>query len=102
MFFVTGIQDTIDALPQLLQFVISLSLQSVALSTPLSGGDALCFERLQLLIQDPIALFSFGLGFLPEPGIAQRSSMGSLSCRHRPPLDGVQPFLQRSSFLAHL
>src|SRR3989442_411482 len=46
MFLVTLVQDPIDALPQPLQFAISLSLEPVAFAAPLRRRDSLRFERL--------------------------------------------------------
>jgi hypothetical protein len=74
MFFVTLVQDLRNALPQLLHLTGRRCLEPVAFGFPLSRGDSLRLELLQLFIQDSIALFSFGFCFFPEACIAQRSS----------------------------
>ena len=74
MFFVTLVQDLSNALPQRLHLARRHCLEPVAFGFPLSRGDSLRLELLQLFIQDALALFSFGFCFFPEACIAQRSS----------------------------
>src|SRR2546428_436849 len=91
-----------DTLPRFLHLTLRLRLEPVAFSFPLSRRNSLLLELLQLLIQDAIALLSFGFRFFVQACIAQRSFAGTLSCSRSPLLDVVEPLLQCGSLFADL